>query len=33
MTFAELWADYLWPLLIIVIQSVAMLVIDRKSVV
>ena len=27
MTFAELWADYLWPLLIIVIQSVAMLVI------
>src|SRR5918994_3910897 len=27
MTFAELWTDYLWPLLIIVIQSVAMLVI------
>lgn len=27
MTFAELWSGYLWPLLIIVIQSVAMLVI------
>jgi NADH-quinone oxidoreductase subunit H len=27
MTFAELWTDYLWPLLIIVIQSVGMLVI------
>ena len=27
MTFAELWTDYLWPLLIIVIQSVSMLVI------
>ena len=27
MTFAELWTDYLWPLLIIVVQSVALLVI------
>ena len=27
MTFAELWTDYLWPLLIIAIQSVALLVI------
>ena len=27
MTFAELWTSYLWPLLIVVIQSVAMLVI------
>jgi len=32
MTFAELWADYLWPLLIIVIQSVAMLVILLVSI-
>jgi NADH-quinone oxidoreductase subunit H len=32
MTFAELWTDYLWPLLIIVIQSVAMLVILLVSI-
>jgi len=32
MTFAELWTDYIWPLLIIVIQSVAMLVILLVSI-
>lgn len=32
MTFAELWADYLWPLLLIVIQSVALLVILLVSI-
>ncbi len=32
MTFAELWTDYLWPLLIIVIQSLAMLVILLVSI-